>query len=118
MAAIISVRKNIKGLAFGTYAFWRLFHIAIGLLAIGILFFHTGFHLGENLNFWMMLSFLTVLITGALTGVIKSKEHQLLEKGIKLGATTPTRIPFWAHLIAFWPLPVLLALHIFTAYYY
>lgn len=118
LAAILSLRKNIKFLNIGAYSSWRLFHIIIGLLAVGILFLHTGFHLGENLNFWLLASFITVLGTGAVTGLIKSREHQLLEKGIRLGSDVPTRLPFWVHLIAFWPLPVLLALHILTVYFY
>lgn len=118
IAAILSLRKNIKFLSFGAYSGWRAFHIIIGLLAAFILFLHTGFHLGENLNFWLMLSFIALGLTGALTGLLKAGEHRLLEKGMRLNNEAPAKITFWLHIITFWPLPVLLALHILTVYYY
>ena len=118
LAAILSLRKNIKFLSFGAYPAWRAFHIIVGLLAVAILFLHTGLHLGSNLNFWLMMSFVAVIITGALTGLLKASEHQLLEKDVSIGGTPPARLPFWLHIFAFWPFPVLLALHILTVYYY
>ncbi|MBO6548067.1 MAG: FAD-dependent oxidoreductase [Rhizobiales bacterium] len=118
IAAILSLRKNIKFLSFGAYSGWRAFHILIGLLAAIILFLHTGFHLGDNLNFWLMISFLALGLTGALTGLLKAGEHRLLKKGMKLNNEAPARITFWLHIITFWPLPVLLALHILTVYFY
>jgi nitrite reductase (NADH) large subunit len=30
----------------------------------------------------------------------------------------PRRVPIWLHILAVWPLPLLLGLHILTVYYY
>lgn len=123
LAAIISLRKNISWLGFGSYTAWRLVHVGCGVAALVVLFFHTGFNLGNQLNFWLMMSFLSLLFIGAVAGAVKAYEHVLLSKGVKslvgsVGAKTPSTLPIWLHIFAFWPLPVLLALHIFTVYYY
>ena len=118
-AAILSLRKNFKWLAsLGSYSIWRFIHIIFGLVALVILFLHTGFHLGSNLNFWLMASFLSIALMGASAGFVKAFEHTILSKSNKGGNSKPAALPIWLHLIAFWPLPVLLALHIFTVYYY
>ncbi len=57
IAAVISLRKNFKWLAFGDYGVWRLVHISVGLGALLVLFLHTGFRLGQNLNFMLMATF-------------------------------------------------------------
>lgn len=117
-AAVISLRKNFKWLSFGGYASWRLLHVAVGLTALIVLFLHTGFRLGNNLNFWLMSCFLFLGLIGAAAGAVKAFEHQLNEKIYKRASAKPAKLPIWLHIFALWPLPLLLALHIFSVYYY
>lgn len=118
LAALLSLRKKIKWGFLGEYSFWRILHVSAGVLALLVLFLHTGFHLGSNLNFWLMMSFLSLAFVGAVAGGIKAFEHVLQRKGVRAGSGPPAALPIWVHIILFWPLPVLLALHIFTVYYY
>ena len=75
---------------------------------------HTGFNLGNNLNRWLMVTFLTVAVVGSVTGIVTAREHAVLAGGkpSRRGAVT------WLHILAFWPLPVLLLLHVVTVYAY
>ena len=82
------------------------------------LFAHTGFRLGSGLNFWLMASFSAALIFGALAGMATGGEHKLLEKGVGTAKAPPRGAPHWVHVIALWPLPVLLILHILSVYSY
>lgn len=119
VAAVISLRKNFNWMSkLGGYASWRLVHVIVGLTALIMLFLHTGFRLGENLNFWLMASFLGLVVVGAGAGAVKAFEHVLNEKVYKRASAQPAKLPIWLHIFAFWPLPLLLALHIFTVYYY
>ena len=48
---------------------------AVGTAALAVLFMHTGFNLGQNLNRWLMLTFLAVAVAGSLTGIVTAREH-------------------------------------------
>lgn len=114
---LMSLRKRLKFnviARLGDYAWWRLLHVFLGATCAGLLFFHTGLHLGENLNFWLMLNFLIVLGLGAITGVIVSLSHKLVPpQARKLRSFWN-----WAHTLVAWPLPVLLLMHILSVYYF
>jgi len=114
LIAFLSVRKRIKANWLGGYKFWRIVHAAVGTAALAILFMHTGFHLGNNLNFWLMATFLAIAVAGSLTGIVTAREHSLLSKG----KASPRGAFVWLHIFTFWPMPVLLVLHIVTVYAY
>lgn len=118
IAAFLSLRKRFRRLAFGGFDGWRLVHAAVGLAAILALFVHTGFRLGHNLNSWLMISFLIIAGIGGLAGGILAVEHRLLNGPMRGAMKPPRRIPVWLHILAFWPLPILLGLHILSVYYY
>jgi len=118
VAAFLSLRMRIRRISFGGFEGWRLVHIAVGLAAIIALFVHTGFRLGENFNSWLMISFLTVIGAGALSAGIMAVEHRLMNGPMRGRAKPPRRVPVWLHILAFWPLPLLLAFHILSVYYY
>lgn len=116
LAAVLSLRKRISWLRLGGFNEWRVFHIAIGVIALIALFAHTGFRLGSNLNMWLMLTFLGLGLAGALAGVATAYEHRVFQS-----AKTAARLrsaSFWMHIVAFWPFPLLLAVHILTVYFY
>lgn len=112
--AFLSVRKRIKARWLGHYKFWRIVHTAIGTAALAVLFMHTGFRLGNNLNFWLMTTFLTVAAVGSVTGLVTARDHKLLSSG----KASPRDAVVWLHILTFWPMPVLLMLHIVTVYAY
>lgn len=115
-AAALSMRKRVGWLSFGSFAGWRIVHIAIGLAALVGLFAHTGLRLGTNLNLWLVASFLSLALAGALAGATTALEHRLF--AAQDPAQRARRASFWIHLFASWPLPLLLAMHILTVYYF
>lgn len=118
-AAAIGLRRRVTFLnRLGGYDAWRLVHLGVGAASLAALFAHTGFRLGSGLNFWLMASFCAALIFGAVAGLATGGEHKLLEKGVGSAAAPPRRAPHWLHIIALWPLPALLAIHILTVYSY
>jgi nitrite reductase (NADH) large subunit len=114
IVAFLSVRKRVRQRWLGDYRFWRIVHAIFGTLALAVLFLHTGFNLGNNLNQWLMLTFLTVAALGSLTGVVTAREHVTLAAG----GTSRRAMFTWLHILAFWPMPVLLMLHVVTVYAY
>lgn len=119
LAALIGLRKRIKVLSrIGTYDSWRVVHLVIGFVAAAVLIAHTGFRLGDNINFLLMVSFLLTLGFGAIAGFITGGEHELQERGITKSTSKPRSLPLWVHILALWPLPVLLAAHIVIVYAY
>ena len=116
-AALIGLRKRI-GLfkRLGGYQAWRLVHLALGVLAAGALVVHTGFRLGSNLNLALMACFTLMLAFGAVSGLITGGEHKLREADIVGAADKPRALPLWVHILALWPLPLLLAFHILSVY--
>ncbi len=114
LALSLSIRKRIVSARLGDFAYWRVLHIALGLACAGILILHTGFHLGSNLNRWLILDFLGILTLGALAGVVVSLSHKFKPAAAKKIRKTWT----WLHILVAWPLPVLLAFHIISVYYF
>jgi len=101
-AAGLALRKRVRAFNFGQFRWWRLAHGAIGVASLAALIAHTGMRLGSGLNQALMVAFLATNVVGALAAV-------------GLGRA---RWTFWLHLIAVWPLPVLLGFHVLSAYYF
>lgn len=119
IAAVIGLRKRLKLFAkLGGYNGWRLVHGIVGALLIAGLFVHTGFHLGDNLNGWLMGAFLALSALGAVAGLVTGVEHRLLNGPLKGAKTAPRVLPTWAHILLLWPIPLLLAAHVATVYFY
>jgi nitrite reductase (NADH) large subunit len=113
LALGLSMRKRIRRFDFGDFAVWRVAHIALAGLALLALLVHTGGRLGSNLNFLLSLAFLKVVTLGSVAGGVVALEHRLGASGARL-----RRAWTWAHLLAFWPLPVLLGVHVLKSYYF
>jgi nitrite reductase (NADH) large subunit len=107
----LSLRKRL--LKWGDFALWRLAHALLALLILGGLVVHTGARLGANLNFALMAAFLAVIALGAVAGGVVALEHRLGARGVRL-----RRAWTWAHLAVFWPVPVLLGVHVLKSYYF
>lgn len=110
----LSLRKRIAKLAVGHFALWRNLHVALGLAAVSALLLHTGGRLGYGLNALLMSSFLLLIVAGGAAAVLAATEHRLAParaKRLRGGLN-------WLHILAFWPLPVLLGFHVLKTYYY
>lgn len=111
---LMSLRKRLKYDWLGDFAYWRVLHIALGLLCAFTLIFHTGLHLGENLNRLLILNFLSIIVLGSLAGVVISVSHRFKPSQ----AMSIRKFWSWVHIIVTWPLPALLGIHILTVYYF
>lgn len=115
---VLSLRKRVKWLArLGDYGWYRAFHTLLGVLCLVGLIVHTGVRMGDNLNFALMCVFLALNFLGAVAGVATALEA----RGSGAWALRARRwrpVLTWAHLVLFWPLPVLVAFHIAVAYLY
>lgn len=113
LAALLIKARPVARL--GGLQWWRLGHVGFGLGCVLLLFAHTGFRLGDNLNAALMGAYLAALLCGALAGVSTYGAPQLRRLGItpKL-RTALTRL----HRIALYPLPALLIIHILIVYLY
>ncbi|WP_157360316.1 FAD-dependent oxidoreductase [Aliagarivorans marinus] len=110
----LSLRKRFKFKLPGDFNYWRLAHGLIGVVCVAILVAHTGLHLGSNLNRFLVLNFLAVLLLGSLTGLSVAQSHQLplrQAKGLRQWWS-------WLHILISWPLPILLAVHVLSVYYF
>lgn len=113
LALLMSFRKRIKRFAFGDFAYWRIVHVALAIFGLLALLAHTGGRLGHNLNFALMGSFVALSVTGVVAAGVLGLQHKLGGDSARLRSQFT-----WAHILLFWPVPVLLGFHIFKSYYY
>lgn len=112
---LISVRKRLPRLIrFGRYDTWRFAHVLLGGLALLVLVAHTGFRMGHGLNFWLMVFFIALLVVGTISSIVVGTQHRLSASL----ASQLRRYSIWAHILIFWPVPVLLAWHVLKGYWY
>jgi nitrite reductase (NADH) large subunit len=111
---VMTLRKRAQWSFLGNFSYWRVLHSVLGAVALVVLFFHTGAHLGENLNRWLMLNFLLVSIVGAVAGF----SLHIAGKTSANAVQVVKKSSFWAHVVVVWPLPALLAAHIMSVYYF
>ena len=115
LISVISIRKRLrKILNLWDYAYWRVIHVIAGFLSIGVLLAHTGFRFGDNLNFYLMLVFSSLLLVGAIAGATIGYEHNLPRRF----ARQLRMYAVWSHILLLWPLPALLGFHIIKTYYF
>lgn len=114
---LFSLRKRWTRVSFGAFGTWRFAHAALGLLTLLGVLVHTGLRLGDNLNLALMSCFLGVNVVGGMTGVMTSMESRLTGHAAMRARQWRPRLTL-AHIIVFWPLPLLIGAHIFCTYYY
>jgi len=115
MIAIV-LKKQLLTWVSGSHR-WRLSHLVLGIACVFILFMHTGFRLGSNLNATLMGTYLTVLLSGALAGVVVGGTPRF--KQISLSRVfAARRALIWVHGLALCLLPALLVIHILSVYLY
>lgn len=110
----LSLRKHWSRFQFFDFPFFRVIHVILGTATLFVLALHTGFRLGRGFEFALAIDFLAVCLLGGLAGIITAVSHRWDGMAARDRRQAATRV----HLAAFWPLPVLVALHIFQVYYY
>ena len=108
------MRKRLSWMKWGGFDGWRAVHVLMGVMTVAVLVAHTGFRFGEELNFYLMLVFATLLLAGAVAGAVMGMQHKL---PITLARRTRA-LAVWAHVLLLWPLPALLGFHILKTYWY
>ncbi len=116
-ALFLSVQKRFANLKIGNYSAWRAVHTATGVLTLATLFLHTGLSLGTNFNSWLMLTFALLNLLGGVSGVFSSLESKT-DTGIGMLSRRLKPVATWAHILLFWPIPVLVLFHIASVYYW
>ena len=114
LGLLMSLRKKINSKRLGGFAYWRLLHVLLGVSCAVLVIVHTGFHLGANLNRLLIIDFLLVIGLGALAGLMLAFSHRFSPVQSQRYSKTLS----WFHLLVSWPLPVLLASHILSVYYF
>ena len=114
-AASLRRVRFVSGL--GDQNWWRLVHVGLGMSCVLLLFAHTGFRLGSNLNAVFMGCYIAALISGACAGVLMGGATQLRRLGFaQVGKLS--RLPMRMHIIALAALPALLIIHLLVVYLY
>lgn len=110
----LSFRKRLKRFTLGEFGHWRALHAVLGTISLIALVTHTGFRLGNNFNFVLMVNFVALALVGALAGAVTAIERRLSPIAAKRLRS------FWTgtHIAMAWPLPVLVVLHLVIAYYF
>lgn len=114
VALLMSLRKRLNWRWMGAFVAWRGVHTGLGAMCLLVLMVHTGFHLGSQLNAWLIANFVGVIALGAGAGAAIAVSHRLPP----VWSVRVRRGWRWLHLLVSWPLPVLLAAHIVSVYYF
>ncbi len=112
LLAMIGLRKRSMRLTLGQYSLWRLLHVAGGLGLLLIFLLHTGGHMGSYLNHYLAISFVLLVLSGGLYALLLAREHKLKP------LPRLKNVLLWLHVLALWPLPLLLGFHIIQQYYF
>lgn len=114
LGLLMSLRKRWQRFSLAHFAWWRVSHTVLGVLSLVGLVAHTGFRVGDNANFYLLVNFLLLAAVGGLAGSLIAKERQW-----RSGLACRTRsLATQGHIFLFWPLLVLLGFHILSVYYY
>lgn len=114
---VFSLRKRTNWFRWGSYGLWRAVHGVLGTSVLVAVAIHTGVRLGSNLNFVLAVTLIATAALGAVAGVLSSIEG-------RFEGSTAILVRRWRprltqlHLWLFWPLPALIACHVFSFYWF
>jgi len=114
IALSLSLRKRWKQFRVGGFDGWRAVHAALGVGMLGLLLAHTGARFGSYLDMTLMSCFVGLMALGAGAATIIGVEHRAAAHRARRSRS----MFVWAHILLFWPIPLLLGFHIFKSYYY
>jgi nitrite reductase (NADH) large subunit len=113
LSTALSARKRWRVLERTAFSTWRVGHVALGTVALGALWLHTGGRAGANLNLALATLFVGLLLAGAASSLLVANEHRFGAL-----ATPLRRRSVWLHIALAWPLPALLTFHVLQAYFF
>lgn len=114
---LLSVRKRLGWLQFGSFGFWRGVHAVLGVGTLVGFAVHTGLRFGGYLTFLLGSLFATVIVVGAAVGCVAALEP--VSRGawsLWLRQWRPRLV--WLHIGLFVPVPLLLLFHVISVFYY
>jgi len=111
---LVSIRKRWRKLRFGHYNYWRVMHVVLGVILLATLALHTGFHFGTHINFLLMLTYISIAISGVISAAVVAFETKLP----LFVAKRARSIVNFTHILLFWPFPTLVGFHIVSFYYF
>jgi nitrite reductase (NADH) large subunit len=114
VAGLLTFRKRWPRISLGDFAIWRVLHVVLGLAALLGLYVHTGGRFGSRLDFWLMGSFTGLILAGAVAALTIAREHALPPALVRRWRDAST----WIHILLFWPVPVLVGVHVLKTYYF
>nr|WP_275939246.1 FAD-dependent oxidoreductase [Polyangium spumosum] len=114
LSLVLSLRKRWRRFTWLDVPVFRAIHGVIGASTLLALVAHTGLRLGHKFNLILSVDFLLVCVLGAVAGVVTAISNRWSPMKARDRRLSTSR----AHLWAFWPLPVLVALHVVQVYYY
>ncbi|MBX3607100.1 MAG: NAD(P)/FAD-dependent oxidoreductase [Piscinibacter sp.] len=113
-AVVLGLRKRVPRFTLGRFDLWRLVHVAIGASTLLVLLAHTGGRIGHALNMSLVLFYGGLLLLGALAAGTIAFEGRLPARAVRAWREKSV----WLHILLFWPVPVLLGLHVLKTYFY
>ena len=111
---LLSLRKRLAQFSFADFYLWRIVHVVTGVLILVTLVAHNGLRFGYQLDFYLMLFFVGLLVLGAVSAMVIALEHRLstaLASGLR-------KTMLWGHILLSWPVPALLSFHVLKVYYF
>ena len=110
---LLSLRKRVRRFTLGDFPAWRVVHAVLGVADARR---SRGAHrrparLESELRVDRVLPRLVAV--GSAAGGVIALEHRLGAAGARLRRTWT-----WAHILLFWPIPILLVLHVLKTYYF
>ena len=112
LSLLLSLRKRFKRFKLGEVGHWRAIHAGLGICTLLALVAHTGFRMGENLNFILMTNFLVLTLVGACAGAVNALDARLEGPAARRLRALWT----WGHVGLTWPLPMLVLAHVLVSY--
>lgn len=114
VASALSLRRRLPAIKLGKYSVWRVVHVSSGVLAAIALVAHTGLRAGHNLNLYLAICFIGLLLAGSITSAVSGLQNRLPRP-----VQAPIRsISIWAHIALLLPVPALLSFHILKYWWY
>jgi nitrite reductase (NADH) large subunit len=115
LTSSLTLRRRWRRLSsVGTYATWRIAHVLLGIGTLAGVAVHTGARLGDNLTFVLMACFGALNVAGAAAGGLTALEARVGTPSVRRYRAALVTV----HIAAIWPLPILIAFHVLTVFYF
>ena len=114
ISLLVSARKRLPWFKWVSFSNWRVVHVVLTTLVLAGVFFHTGVSDYQGINAWLITCFWIASIAGVLITLLSKQEN--VRPGMTIRRAKQSAIML--HILSIWPLPVLLAFHILSVYWF